>query len=566
MDLPPPHAFLSTILPLLFSPDPLPLAPSLLSQPAKQAIHYLSLSPDDVEYWALGKDDDGVSERRRAVIEAGNLEDLQLGDAQYSFDFEEIKALVSISLPYPSSSTAGRIGVILLWEEQASPAAAATTGGAGDEEPDEGRPGWAFLRLEALPVEGQEASSKGRRPTWYPTVGQAIDASTSALSRALAPSRASPPPPLDFSGQSGNETYSASHPTQFGNGDAKKFKSAEEMAEGEGTTPGAYGAAEDFWAGWSDEEGDDGTAEAIGAAEKDNDEAEYWAAYAQVGDGPDTREPVEVSRPVSSVYGGLAETTTTERLSPAPAQGDADRPKTRSRRSSTVTPASISAAMTALSASQSQPSGPLYYSSTLPPLSPSHFGISPTQRGGDVFDYSAPSASVYSTDTVLIEPRLGSPPLDSSASPPDVAKTLPSFPLVPPEIKPATPTPASYASAPHPPPSPTKELPPVPTQVAFHSLSLSSEAGHTSVLQQGHWSNAYPPSFVQELEGLSRSIEAPSPVPGEERAVARGAGDDNLRFALAGLWGLYSAGAKGREEMEESRRRFERIAAEVVRS
>ncbi|GAA5936731.1 hypothetical protein JCM1841_001982 [Sporobolomyces salmonicolor] len=560
MDLPPPHAFLSTILPLLFSPDPLPLAPSLLSQPTKQAIHYLSLSPDDVGYWALGKDDDGVSERRRAVVEAGNLEDLQLGNAHYSFDLEELKAFVSISLPYPSSSTPGRIGVVLLWEEQATPAAAATTGGAGAEEPDEGRPGWAFLRLEALPAEGQEASSRGCRPNWYPTIGQAIDASTSALSPALSPRRASPPAPLDFSGQSGKTTNSPSYPVQPTSAGAKKFKSAEEMAEGEGSTPGAYGAAEDFWAGWSDDEGDD---EARGVADKENDEAGYWASYGgiatQVGDGPEASEPDEASRPMSLTHGGFEETTATEGLYSSPAQGDAVQAKTRSRRSSTVTPTSISAAMATLSASHSQPSGP---------LSPSHSSVSPIQRDREVSDDSAALAPVYSTDTFSIEQRLDSPLLGSSASPPDVAKTLPSSTIVPREISPASPATTACLTAPHPPPSPTQEVPPVPSQTASRALSLSSKEGHTSILQQGHWPKVCPPSFVQELEGLSRSIEAPSLDHEEERALARASEDDNLRFALAGLWGLYSAGAKrrGREEMEESRRRFERIVAEVARS
>jgi len=66
---PPPHPFLLSLLPFLFSPDSLQIPPQLLSTPTSQAIHYLSLNEQDERYYTLGTKDSEVELARREIVE-----------------------------------------------------------------------------------------------------------------------------------------------------------------------------------------------------------------------------------------------------------------------------------------------------------------------------------------------------------------------------------------------------------------------------------------------------------------------------------------------------------------
>lgn len=65
----PPEPFLLSILHHLLSPFPSPLTPALLSQTTRQALHYLSVPPDDEAYWTCGRKDDQVALRRQELVE-----------------------------------------------------------------------------------------------------------------------------------------------------------------------------------------------------------------------------------------------------------------------------------------------------------------------------------------------------------------------------------------------------------------------------------------------------------------------------------------------------------------
>lgn len=65
----PPTPFLLSLLPLILSPTPVPLPPVLLSDAARQAAHYLALTPEDDAYWTAGTRDVEVVRKRREMIE-----------------------------------------------------------------------------------------------------------------------------------------------------------------------------------------------------------------------------------------------------------------------------------------------------------------------------------------------------------------------------------------------------------------------------------------------------------------------------------------------------------------
>lgn len=64
---------LGSVLPHLLSPFPTRLPPAYLSRSAQEAIHFLSLDPENEAYWTLGRKDDDVASRRRELIEGGSL-------------------------------------------------------------------------------------------------------------------------------------------------------------------------------------------------------------------------------------------------------------------------------------------------------------------------------------------------------------------------------------------------------------------------------------------------------------------------------------------------------------
>ncbi|GAA5876617.1 hypothetical protein JCM3774_006001 [Rhodotorula dairenensis] len=367
---------LAAVLPHLVSPFPTRLPPAVLSRSAQEAIHFLSLDPENEAYWTLGRKDDAVALRRRELTEAGNMDDLVLSRPYYAHDPEELRCLVTLSLPHAGASEPGTsLGVVLAWEEQPSALMAMQSGQDGtDLEKDDTRPGWTFLELQAFdrtPDQVTISSGGGKaRRVWFDSVHEA-EAASGASSAAvivaaaatepssLVDSRsqeASRPAPLDIP----SSQYSFDHTGQddedegyrdpaFGGRPATTTDpkgAVAGMAEGEGTTPGAYGSPNDFWANWSDDEGAAGEASARWGgqgpgsatrtppsreAEDQADEA-YWAAYGGVDSvvGDDREEDERPPR--------AHERETTARSTMAAAAAGEEPPKTRTRRSSTVTP------------------------------------------------------------------------------------------------------------------------------------------------------------------------------------------------------------------------------------
>ncbi|GAA5986131.1 hypothetical protein JCM10908_006423 [Rhodotorula pacifica] len=356
---------LSSVVPHLLSPFPTRgLPPTHLSRSAQEAIHFLSIDPDNEAYWTLGRKDDEVVVRRRELIEAGNLDDLVLSPPHYSHDPEELRCLVTLSLPYATSNTqAASLGVVLVWEDSPSPLVAMH---AGDDKEDDTRPGWTFLELQALDSAPEEvtvpAGGGKTRRIWHASVAEAQAASaapdgtaaaaaeTDAATRSLngvdggspgSSNGTDRPAPLDLAslpqpqysfdphGEHDEDDESYRDPAFGGRPATTTNKKAPvaDMADGEGTTPGAYGSPNDFWANWSDDEGTgnrSGPRSAIRTpttreAEQEAADEAYWASYggvdSVVGDDAGTREEQST-----------AETAGTSV------------PRTRTRRSSTVTP------------------------------------------------------------------------------------------------------------------------------------------------------------------------------------------------------------------------------------
>ncbi|GAA5889100.1 hypothetical protein JCM6882_009742 [Rhodosporidiobolus microsporus] len=528
-NFPPPQPFLLSVLPLILAPDPQPLPPLLLSDPARQAIHYLGLKAEDAAYWTTGTRDEAVVDKRRELVEAGNVGDLVLGDPHYHCDLEETKCIIPLSLPHSLRAEDESLGVVLLWEDELPPLSAtaadavAAAAENGDDE-DDTRPGWTFLELQSLsqkPADIEVVASNGRRrPSWYPTLKEAVDATAFQPALSLPPHlarRDSPPELLEFQRNSPHlgsrdsppypPTESASVVPSFApppeedeeggaaGGGKKKKKTAAEMEDGNGAaTPGAYGTAEDFWDGWSeDEEGgaEEGAGGAGEAPQDEDDDAGYWDSYgaadSQIGEEEDDDVRTVEATPT------LAQK---ENEPPSPAKS-----VTRDR-SATITPhtpgAVASPTLASASAYSPDPAAPssppvpssslapplpkeqLYFSTNLPPLSPRHFGISPTQPDPDRFlSFTSPTASVYSTTT----PRVGDEMATFSSLPPttpqvqqhagggggharrpsDVSKALPSAPAFP--VKPRSAGAGGENSAPT-----------TPAQAAFPSSSSAHQS------------------------------------------------------------------------------------------
>ncbi|GAA5843032.1 hypothetical protein JCM9279_001836 [Rhodotorula babjevae] len=396
----PPEPFLLGILHHLLSPFPSPLPPALLSHTTRQAIHYLSVSPDDEAYWTCGRKDDQVALRRQELVEAGNLDDLILSHPRFSFDLDETKALISLSLPHSDSSRA--LGVVLVWEDNTSPLAAATGGapsaGPGataglERKPDEDdiRPGWTFLELQQVD-ESVLASSKRH---WHSSLADAVEATTSSLVDAGAPAR-------------DDESARAEE-------NRARFAEAAGASDCEGTTPGGIGSANDFWAGWSDDEGDSAAQGKVvfngGSSAQNEDDADddYWSSYgtvdSQVGgeeaDQDDDRDGRgrDDERAGSGLGAGA-----------------------RAHRSATITPATaglVAASSSSSPSTKQQPS----MQSVEQPASPSHRDLPPPPPPADTTRSSAFSASQYS----------------STPSP----RTL-TYPSSPSTLRPSTPPPPSH--------------------------------------------------------------------------------------------------------------------------
>lgn len=230
-----------------------------------------------------------------------------IGEVGWNVEEGQIKTRVEVG--------GNGLAVVLKWEELdyvAQPFAGSSyqNGGGDDEDEDkDSRPCWTFHTLTLMP----SSSPTSTPPVYHSSLTLALESAVKTSNRPSAINIAA----------------------------AKK--STADMAEGEGTTPGAYGAAEDFWDGWSDDGGEEESASrdyryAEPVQEKREEDfgggdASYWGSYESVepmiggGSSPPAPRPVTPTPPSSN------------RGSP---NGDRGRPisqpssVTRSRRSSTI--------------------------------------------------------------------------------------------------------------------------------------------------------------------------------------------------------------------------------------
>ncbi|SCV71807.1 BQ2448_4501 [Microbotryum intermedium] len=237
MDLPPPHPACIALLPVLLSPTPRAIPGSQLSQLTRSAHHYLSTPVTSPAYLQPVQVDYEVTRLKEELAESNS--DPHLGDPLYAADASAIRALI----PLGSSSLA----VVLVWEEESvHPYGGAFTRlGNGfssafapsDDQDEQGLAGWRFLTLDRIDLHSPSAKH------WSLDLRTALDGLSRQLSEGVGAAR---------TGRSTKKSAGTGPMTIK----TPKFpvKSREEMAEGEGTTPGAYGAPEDFWEGWEEED------------------------------------------------------------------------------------------------------------------------------------------------------------------------------------------------------------------------------------------------------------------------------------------------------------------------
>jgi hypothetical protein len=204
-----PLIFVVSILPNLFSPPtsikPLPLP--LLSNLLRLSHRFLDPLVDSAEYYQIATPaNEEVERRRKALVGKGFQHYLNSNDLTAEWRIDESEGIMSrVGL--------GGLAVIVKWEM---------------EQKDEGSTIGGKMRWTYFTLEIPTTSSS----TYFPSFPAAMDQFTSTLDKK---GRRSPPIDIDLS--------------------KSKVKSVDEMAQGEGTTPGAYGAAEDFWSGWNSDEG-----------------------------------------------------------------------------------------------------------------------------------------------------------------------------------------------------------------------------------------------------------------------------------------------------------------------
>lgn len=220
-DIPPPSTSLTTLLPFLFAPIPTPLPVHLLSPTTHLSHTFLSTSPSSPSYLQLVPSGT-LSALHARLVERG-IADLVLGPSLYTIEEGGIRGRVEVSLQDeeidPRETDA--LAIDLVWEQG---------GREGDD--DDAGPRWLFVTLSLV--------TRGKHPKgWHKTLEFARVSATSPRARqAQTPDDFLPPSSIPIA------------PRVPG-------KSVEDMASGEGTTPGAYGAAEDFWSGWSYDGEDD---------------------------------------------------------------------------------------------------------------------------------------------------------------------------------------------------------------------------------------------------------------------------------------------------------------------
>ncbi|ORY52815.1 hypothetical protein BCR35DRAFT_310553, partial [Leucosporidium creatinivorum] len=278
-----------------------------------QSHHFLDSNPTDEAYLQPIRVQQQVTQLLQQLVEGAGLDSLSPSAPLYSIDPLSIRSLIHLA-PTP-------LAIILQWDDQHPIPTAAFA-----QEQELERPAWCFLTLE-LYTEGDDQWSSSLEEALKKGASKVGGGASAAKSAMRIPTPKVPP------------------------------KTREEMAEGEGTTPGAYGDAEDFWGGYSDDEG--ASAEQGGNEQEVQEvrEDDYWESYG------------EVESELAEESGGGLDLRGEEE-----AAGGAPKSITRSRRSSTIRPPIIP--------SPSQSTATSYFSppesiSTTPTLD-SHADSTPT--------------------------------------------------------------------------------------------------------------------------------------------------------------------------------------------
>ncbi|KAK4047040.1 hypothetical protein OIO90_006323 [Microbotryomycetes sp. JL221] len=507
MDLPDPRHTCARLLPLLLSQEHERLPTTLLAAPTAQSHHYLNTTPTQHEYLQPVTVKHGVIELHNKLIEAGHHDEVQVGEPMYNVDDTAIRSMVPIGNE--------GLSIVLMWEEASLPNSAFGHGDAHLE--DEERPSWAFQTLDHVPSFASSPTTRhSLQKMWHSTLERAIEAV-----KDLIKSR-----PVNI-GQQGT-----------------KIKSKQEMAEGEGTTPGAYGAAEDFWAGWNDDDDNDDETDtrrvvdqsngaATGTHDNSTADDDYWGRYSrnggsQIGDG--TRSIGSTSFDNLDMDDGdddapmPAPRDQQHQSQPLPRAGTPEQKpvvQTRSRRSSTIKPPP-----TPPSVQQQQTDAPT--------SSKSKFYLA---------DSSASSSADLDTSN-----KIHSNPLSAAGS--AVALTSQITDMTTQRNDSGQGTKSTTLSA-------------VPS-----FLSMDSR-GSTGSFAMGQAPLDATSAFTartldrNKLEIINRELEQLQQSNGTEARTTRtsDAELEGLRFALAGVWQLF---AKGRGGTAEQRDLFLKIASQVT--
>ncbi|KAM0749830.1 hypothetical protein T439DRAFT_326724 [Meredithblackwellia eburnea MCA 4105] len=528
--IPPASEAVAHLLPLIFAGDDIPA--QLLSPTTSLTHTYLNLTPASIHYYCLVPSPQLTS--RWQQLQNSGLQSATAGLPWYILDDGAVRARLELKQEAgPITLSKDRIYLDLQWSESLVNIAAPNgslpvlppPSPPLDHDPAHPPPSleprWLFqtLSLASFPP---SPTGQGGWTQSLSTLLSSIPKQPASRTQQAAPAPIPlPPKPTmdDFLPSTSAPTSPTRYHPQSGMGTglsigipaAKKAKTAEEMAEGEGTTPGAYGAAEDFWDGWSDDEGGAGdTGNSL--ADKEDDEDDYWSRYGE----EDTGESA-AGGDAGHVIGTIDEEEEEPEDDHEQDEGGAAldrRPSiTRSRRSSTIR----------------APQQPL---ATPPPPASTTTQPNTNEEGSSPYFPPLP-LSDYLSPVLLPSGEVQHQPLKS------ISGTV-SPALVP--LPPTTTTTTTSSSE-----SQNQEHEQQPT-TNVSNVTIDSETELT------------PPA-------PSTSFAFARPVSSSSSELSLGNDEQSLEFALAGLWGLYSAGAKGDwDERERRQRVFERLAGRVVRS
>lgn len=231
MDLPTPLPTLLALLPILSASTPSLLPFGLLSTALRQSHYFLEPRLDSAEYFQLTPSSTGLAQevegRRQGLVELGDRVYESIGDVEWRCENWEVRARIAV----------GNEGlcIVLLWEEEVVDI---RPGGPSSEEESD-RPSWTYLTMELLPSPSTTASTNPST-TYHASLEAAVAHSTNLAAKST------PPIPIPSTMNHSSPPPTALPPKQ----------NPQDMADGEGTTPGAYGNSEDFWSGWTEDEND----------------------------------------------------------------------------------------------------------------------------------------------------------------------------------------------------------------------------------------------------------------------------------------------------------------------